>query len=84
MPLSGKALSILQGLPRKSDRVFDTTAYALRMAFSRAVKRAEIDDFRFHDLRLKYGDKGKTRVNCSSEGDILINLTEKSENRRIH
>jgi len=51
VPLSETALEILQSLPQESQQVFDTTAYSLRMAFDRAVKRAEIDNFRFHDLR---------------------------------
>ncbi len=51
VPLSEKALSVLRSLPAKGDRVFETTAYAIRMAFGRALKRADIQNFRFHDLR---------------------------------
>ena len=51
VPLSQKALDILQSLPRETEYVFNTTAYSVRMAFERALKRAEIEDFRFHDLR---------------------------------
>lgn len=70
VPLSEKALAIVQALPRTSDRVFDTTAYALRMAFSRAVKRAGIEDFRFHDLRheatSRFFEKGLNMIEVSS------------------
>ena len=51
VPLSEAALEILGGLSKEADYVFNTTAYSIRMAFDRAVKRAEIEDFRFHDLR---------------------------------
>lgn len=55
IPLSPRALEILAGLqgeaPGQSGRVFKTSAEALKLAFQRAVKRAGLDDFRFHDLR---------------------------------
>ena len=51
VPLSEKALNILRELPLESDLVFATTSNSLRMAFDRALKRAELGDFRFHDLR---------------------------------
>ena len=70
VPLSEKAVSILRALPIQSDRVFDTTAYAIRMAFGRAVKRAEIENFRFHDLRheatSRFFEKGLNVVEVSS------------------
>lgn len=70
VPLSGVAISILEGLPDPNGRVFKTTAYAIRMAFERALKRAEINDFRFHDLRheatSRFFEKGLNVVEVSS------------------
>lgn len=51
-PLSSRAIAVLSGLARSIDgRVFPVTANALKLAFERAVKRAGIEDFHFHDLR---------------------------------
>ena len=52
VPLTLKATSLLQSLPRSIDgRVFATTAEAVKLSFQRAVVRAQIDDLHFHDLR---------------------------------
>jgi integrase len=52
VPLSSQAVAVLQELPRSiDDRVFPITANTLKLAFVRAVIRAEINDFHFHDLR---------------------------------
>jgi integrase len=52
VPLSTKALEVLQALPRSLDgRVFPITENGLKMAWQRAVKRAGLDDLHFHDLR---------------------------------
>lgn len=52
VPLSKAAVGLLQGLPRSIDgRVFATTADAVKKAFSRAVERAGLVDFHFHDTR---------------------------------
>lgn len=52
VPLSTKAVSILQTLPKsKSGKIFDTTGDAVKKAFVRAVTRADIENFHFHDLR---------------------------------
>ncbi|MDX5934924.1 site-specific integrase [Acidithiobacillus thiooxidans] len=52
VPLSSRAIEVIQGLPRSmTDRVFDTTYEAIHLSFARACKRAAIEDLRFHDLR---------------------------------
>ena len=52
IPLSLKAIEILQSLPRDiSGVVFPVSKTALRGLWLRACKRAKIKDFRFHDLR---------------------------------
>lgn len=52
VPLSTHAVSILKGLPRNLDgRVFGATYEGIHHAFSRACKRASIQDLHFHDLR---------------------------------
>ena len=46
VPLSKKAADILKNLPRTGeDRVFPTTADAVKKSYSRAVKRAGINDY---------------------------------------
>jgi len=52
VPLSPACTSMLKALPRSLDgRVFPITIETLKQAYERAVKRAGIDDFTFHDLR---------------------------------
>ena len=52
VPLSPKALTVLEGLPRSLDgRVLATSAEALKNAFERARKKADLEHFNFHDLR---------------------------------
>ncbi len=52
VPLSSRAVAVLEGLPRSiAGRVFPTSETAITEGFQRAVKRAGIEDFRFHDLR---------------------------------
>jgi integrase len=52
VPLSKRAVVVLKGLTRNiSGKVFVTSATAVTEGFQRAVLRAEINDFRFHDLR---------------------------------
>jgi integrase len=50
--LSSSAIDILNNLPRQiSGEVFPVSACALAAMFDRAVSRAALLDFRFHDLR---------------------------------
>ncbi|GHD99772.1 integrase [Defluviimonas sp. 20V17] len=52
VPLSPRAIEILQQLPRSVDgRVFPLTPNAFRQAFGRARKKAGLEHFRFHDTR---------------------------------
>lgn len=52
VPLSPACISMLRGLPKSLDgRVFPLTVETLKQAYERAVVRAGIDDFTFHDLR---------------------------------
>ncbi|MHB1591682.1 MAG: site-specific integrase, partial [Sulfuricella sp.] len=52
VPLSSRARTVLEGLPRSIDgRVFPLTVNALKLVFVRAVRRSKIVDLTFHDLR---------------------------------
>lgn len=52
IPLSPACVSMLKDIPRSLDgRVFPVTIETLKQAYERAVKRAGIEDFTFHDLR---------------------------------
>lgn len=52
IPLSPTCIATLKALPRSLDgKVFPVTVEALKQAYERAVSRAGIDDFTFHDLR---------------------------------
>lgn len=52
IPLSPTCIALLKALPRSLDGyVFPVTVEALKQAYGRAVARAAIEDFTFHDLR---------------------------------
>jgi len=51
VPLTLKAAQVIANLPAHTEMVFPTSDYAVRHAWDRLVKRAGIEDLRFHDLR---------------------------------
>jgi len=51
VPLTLKAAQVIANLPAHTENIFPTSDYAVRHAWDRLVKRAGIDDLRFHDLR---------------------------------
>ncbi len=52
VPLSSRALAVLDTLPRRMDGfVWGIRADSITQAFNRACRRSGIDDLRFHDLR---------------------------------
>lgn len=71
IPLSSKAMAVLQAMPRSIDgRVFGCTANAVLMIWKRALKRLEIGDLRWHDLRhegvSRLFEKGMSAIEASS------------------
>ena len=51
VPLSPLALAALNRLPRTCDRIIPMTANAVRLMWERLLRRAEVHDLHFHDLR---------------------------------
>jgi integrase len=52
VPLSSKAIAILKSIPRSIEgRVFPLNKQTVSILFLRATRRAEIENFHFHDLR---------------------------------
>jgi integrase len=51
VPLTPKAIALLETIPRTSYRVFSASSSALRMAWDRLLKRIGITNLHFHDLR---------------------------------
>lgn len=52
VPLSSAAVRVIEELPRCiTGQVFPIKACSVVAAFTKATKRAKLDDFRFHDLR---------------------------------
>lgn len=45
------AANVIASLPALEENIFPTSDYAVRHAWDRLVKRADIEDLRFHDLR---------------------------------
>ena len=51
VPLTHKAMQLLQDIPRHEQRIFPITDIAFRQAWDRLRSRASISDLTFHDLR---------------------------------
>lgn len=51
VPLTKRCIEVLNQLPRSHEYVFPISATCLNQAWQRAVKKADIKDLRFHDLR---------------------------------
>ncbi len=51
VPLTPRALRLLQQIPQTDERIFPVTSVAVRQAWDRLCRRAAIDDLHFHDLR---------------------------------
>ena len=51
VPLTLKAAQVIANLPTHTVNIFPTSDYAVRHAWDRLVRRAGIEDLRFHDLR---------------------------------
>lgn len=72
IPASPRVQEVLKGLPNPAEKghyVFGgITANALSQQFKRAIRRAELQDFRFYDLR----HVGATRLATILDGDLLM------------
>ncbi|MDM5182201.1 site-specific integrase [Massilia sp. DJPM01] len=71
VPLSRKALAVLESQPSRSGSVFQgATPEAIKRAFQNACKRAGVKDLRFHDLRheatSRYFEKGLSMMEVAS------------------
>lgn len=70
IPLTERAISILEGLPVTGNRVFALTPMALRLAWNRARERAGMPDLNFHDLRheaiSRFSELGLSTVELSA------------------
>ena len=51
VPLTKRCIKVLNQLPRSHEHVFPLSATCLSQAWQRTVKKAGIEDLRFHDLR---------------------------------
>lgn len=71
VPLSKRALAILESLPERSGAVFPgATQEAIKRAFKNAASRAGVEDFHFHDLRheatSRFFEKGLSMMEVAS------------------
>ncbi len=70
VPLTDQGIAILKGLARTGPMVFDMTPMALKLAWNRVRKRADVPDLRFHDLRheaiSRFAEMGLTIVELST------------------
>jgi len=71
VPLSPDAVAVLRGAQDRGRFVFDTTNW--RKHFARALKVAEIEDFRWHDLRHTFSTwLGQSGASLEVIRDLLI------------
>lgn len=78
VPLSSRAVAVLSALPRSADgRVFPITEAALKKVYERAVKRAGIQNFTFHDLR-------RTATGRLAKRLTLLDLAKLTGHRQIN
>lgn len=70
VPLSRRAIELLEQLPRAAETVFLTKPDSVSQAFNRACKRLGINDLRFHDLRheatSRFFEKGLNTMEVSA------------------
>ena len=51
IPLTEKSAAILKNIKKINDRVFNITEHAVTLAFTRALKRSQLNNMSFHTLR---------------------------------
>ena len=51
IPLSRKAVEVLEGIDPETEQVFPVTANCLKLTWKRILQRVGIEDLHFHDLR---------------------------------
>ena len=51
VPLNDFVISIIQDIPKSSEKIFPITDNAFRQAWHRLRTKANLDDLKFHDLR---------------------------------
>lgn len=85
VPLSERAVALLESMDRKSQRVFEIQPDSISQAFERACKRAGIEGLRFHDLRheatSRFFEKG---LNTMEVATITGHKTLEMLNRYTH
>lgn len=85
VPLSTRAVAILEALPRNiSGRVFDTSETAVTEGFQRVAKRAGIPDFRFHDLRHEATSRLAERLQMHELGKVTGHKSPRMLMRYYH
>ncbi|MBE9395738.1 site-specific integrase [Pontibacterium sp. N1Y112] len=85
VPLSDRAVALLEGMDRNAQRVFEIQPDSISQAFERACKRADIEGLRFHDLRheatSRFFEKG---LNTMEVATITGHKTLEMLNRYTH
>ncbi|HJW23457.1 MAG TPA: site-specific integrase [Rhodocyclaceae bacterium] len=86
VPLSSQAARILESLPRplSGGLVFKTSPTAITEGFERAVKRAQIVDLRFHDLRHEATSRLAERLEMHELGKVTGHKSPRMLMRYYH